>query len=705
MGSNYNKNIALIALITLAKFHGINANPSDIAHQFNINSDGLDEITWLLAARSLGLKAKAVNKSINRLQFINCPILLWRHDKNHLILLKVEDDRFFIHDLKLGYSQVLNKEEFSTLYEGRIILTTSRASALNNTAKFDFTWFIPLIVKYRHVFLEVILLSISIQIITLSTPLYFQVVMDKVLVYHSFSTLNVIAIAFVTTVIFEVVLGGLRNYILAHTTSRIDVELGAKLFKHMLSLPISYFEKRRVGDTVARMRELEQIRIFLTGQALTSILDLFFSFILIIFMWMYSGWLTLVVIISLPFYVMWSALISPILQIRLDNKFARNADNQSYLVESITAINTIKSMAVEPQMIEKWNKQLAAYISAGFKVIRLVTIGQQGIQLIQKLTTVSIMWLGAHLVISNKITIGQLIAFNMLSGQVASPVIRLAQLWQDFQQIGISVARLGDILNTPTENMSSHLNLPEIKGRIDFEKVVFRYSPEEKEILQDLNLTIMEGEILGVVGRSGSGKSTLAKLIQKLYIPEKGKVQVDGHNLALVDHVWLRRQIGVVLQENVLLNASIRENIALAEPSIDLEHVIKAAQLAGAHDFIVQLPQGYDTKVGEQGAGLSGGQRQRIAIARALITNPKILIFDEATSALDYESEKAIMDNMKFICKNRTVIIIAHRLSTVKIADRIIVVDNGKIVEQGSHFNLLKLNNGYYKRLYQLQNT
>lgn len=699
-----NHNLALTALKIIAHFHGIAINGEDIAHQY-AHDHAMTVEDWLLAAKSLGLKAKLSKQKIDRLSLLALPALVWREDGQHFVLAKIDGDRFLIQDLELGKPVILSKEEFSLRYSGQVILVASRASILGQLAKFDFTWFIPAVIKYRRIFLEVLGVSVVIQLFALITPMFFQVVMDKVLVHRGFSTLDVITIALLVVTVFDVILGGLRTYIFAHTTSRIDVELGARLFRHLLSLPIAYFESRRVGDTVARVRELEQIRNFLTGQALTSVLDLCFSFIFLLVMWFYSGWLTLVVLISLPCYAFWSATISPILRSRLNDKFARNADNQSFLVESVTAIGTIKAMAVEPQMTRRWDQQLAAYVSSGFRVARLATVGQQGVQLIQKLVTVITLWLGAHLVINGKLTVGQLIAFNMLAGQVAAPVIRLAQLWQDFQQVGISVARLGDILNTPTENPTSRMALPNIKGQIDFEKISFRYRPDGAEILRDLNLTIKAGEILGIVGRSGSGKSTLTKLVQRLYVPERGRVLVDGNDLALADPSWLRRQIGVVLQENVLLNQSIRANIALADPGMALEKIMYAAKMAGAHDFIMELPEGYDTIVGEQGSGLSGGQKQRIAIARALVGNPRILIFDEATSALDYESERAIMQNMQAICKGRTVLIIAHRLSTVRMADRIIAMDKGVIVEEGTHQALLAKPDGYYRYLYQLQNS
>ncbi|PDV53630.1 type I secretion system permease/ATPase [Escherichia coli] len=561
----------------------------------------------------------------------------------------------------------------------------------------------PSVVKYRRILLEVLTVSAFIQFLALITPLFFQVVMDKVLVHRGFSTLNIITIAFIIVILFEVILTGARTYIFSHTTSRIDVELGAKLFRHLLALPVSYFENRRVGETVARVRELEQIRNFLTGQALTSVLDLFFSVIFFCVMWYYSPQLTLVILLSLPCYVIWSLFISPLLRRRLDDKFLRNAENQAFLVETVTAINTIKSMAVSPQMIATWDKQLAGYVASSFRVNLVAMTGQQGIQLIQKSVMVISLWMGAHLVISGEISIGQLIAFNMLAGQVIAPVIRLAHLWQDFQQVGISVERLGDVLNTPVEKKSGRNILPEIQGDIEFKNVRFRYSSDGNVILNNINLYISKGDVIGIVGRSGSGKSTLTKLLQRFYIPETGQILIDGHDLSLADPEWLRRQIGVVLQENILLNRSIIDNITLASPAVSMEQAIEAARLAGAHDFIRELKEGYNTIVGEQGVGLSGGQRQRIAIARALVTNPRILIFDEATSALDYESENIIMKNMSRICKNRTVIIIAHRLSTVKNANRIIVMDNGFISEDGTHKELISKKDSLYAYLYQLQ--
>ncbi|SIT42321.1 type I secretion system ATP-binding component [Paraburkholderia ribeironis] len=587
---------------------------------------------------------------------------------------------------------------------GRLLLFTSRASLAGELAKFDFSWFIPAIVKYRRLLLEVLGVSLLLQLFGLVSPLMFQVVMDKVLVNRTYSTLNVVCIALLVSSVFEVLLTGLRNYVFAHTTNRIDIELGARLFRHLVALPLAYFGARRVGDTVARVRELENIRSFLTGQALTAFIDLMFSIIFLGVMCLYSVWLTLLVVLSLPVYAAISIALIPALRAHLNRKFSRGADNQAFLVEAVAGMETVKAMAVEPQFIRQWEMQLAAYVAAGFRVSSLGNVGQQAIQFTGKLVTLGTLFFGAKLVIDGRLTVGELIAFNMMAQHVSTPVLRLAQLWQDFQQTGISMSRLGDILNSRTELPQSRQALPSLQGNVSFEGIRFRYRPDGPPILDGINLNIRAGQVIGIVGRSGSGKSTLTKLVQRLYVPEQGTVRIDGIDLALADPAWLRRQIGVVLQENLLFNRSIRDNIALTDPGVALADVIHAAKLAGAHEFICEMPQAYDTLVGEHGSNLSGGQRQRLAIARALLTNPRILIFDEATSALDFETERVIQNNMKAICAGRTVIIIAHRLTSVRHADHIIAMDRGRIVEQGDHGSLLR-HGGYYAHLVSLQDS
>ncbi len=512
-----------------------------------------------------------------------------------------------------------------------------------------------------------------------------------------------LVIGLVVVMLFESTLNVLRSYVFSHTTSRIDVELGSRLFRHLLNLPLAYFQARRVGDSVARIRELENIRSFLTGNALTLVLDVMFSVVFIAVMLAYSVPLTLIVLASLPLYASLSFLVVPVLRGRLNEKFARSAENQALLVETVTGIQTVKAGALEPQLARRWDEQLAGYVAASFKTGALASQANEGVNLIGKLVNAATLWWGAHLVMGGDLTVGMFVAFNMFAGRVAQPIMRIAQMWTDFQQTGLAMRRLGDILNTRTElPPQASVQLPALQGRITFDQVAFRYRPEAARVLEGLSLDIRPGEVIGIVGRSGSGKSTLTKLVQRLYVPEHGRVLVDGVDISLIDAAQLRRQIGVVLQDNWLFNRSVRENIAIADSGAPIEQVMRAAQLAGAHEFISELPEGYDTLVGEQGSGLSGGQRQRIAIARALFANPRILIFDEATSALDYESEAIIARNMAAICRGRTVIIIAHRLSAVRNANRIIAMERGRIVEAGPHEALLR-QGGLYAHLHRLQ--
>ncbi|MGJ0486226.1 MAG: type I secretion system permease/ATPase [Methylomicrobium sp.] len=693
----------LACLVMVARFHGLAADAAQLAHEFKESGKPFGTVEILLTAKKLGLQAKQVLTDLSRVSHTPLPAVAMGADGEFFVIARADEARVLIHDPRTGRPEILPLEVFETRWTSRLILFASRASLAAELGKFDFTWFIPAVVKYRKLLLEVLLVSLVLQVFALVTPLFFQVVMDKVLVHRGFTTLDVIAVGLLVVTLFEVVLTGLRGYVFAHTTSRIDVELGARLFRHLLNLPMAYFEARRVGDSVARVRELENIRAFLTGNAVTVVLDLLFSVVFLAVMSYYSLDLTLIVIASLPCYVLLSALCTPLLRGRLHEKFNRSAENQAFLVETVAGIGTVKAMAVEPQLTRHWDQQLAAYIAAGFRTAVIGIYANGGVTLIGKLVTVATMWLGARLVIGGELSVGQLIAFNMLAGHVAQPVMRLSQLWTDFQQTGISMQRLGDILNTRTEAVGNKSSLPPIQGRIQFDQVVFRYQPDGSEVLRGVSLDMMPGEVIGIVGRSGSGKSTLAKLVQRLYVPERGRVLVDGLDLALADVSSLRRQIGVVLQDNILFNRSIRDNIALTDPGAPLPAVIAAAKLAGAHDFILELPEAYDTVVGEQGSTLSGGQRQRIAIARALMANPRILIFDEATSALDYESERIIHHNMKAICQGRTVIIIAHRLSAVRDAHRIVVMDKGRIVEQGSHTELLRRPDGQYAYLHRLQ--
>jgi subfamily B ATP-binding cassette protein HlyB/CyaB len=682
---------------------GISVTEEQLRHQHALTGEiGTDDM--LRVARTYDLKSRTIATSFDRLSATPLPAIARMQSDEFVIIARVDEGRVLLHDPIANAPKIVTSEEFIAAWDGSLVLITRRASLAEMAKTFNISWFIPAIYKYRRIFGEVLVASLFLQILALVSPIFFQLVIDKVLVHRGMSTLDVLVIGLVIVSVFEVVLGALRTYVFSHTTNRVDVELGAKLFNHLLSLPLAYFQARRVGDSVARVRELENIRNFITGSALTLVIDLLFTFVFLGVMFVYSSLLTWIVIASLPVYFAISAWVSPIFRHRINEKFRRGAVNQGFLVESITGVETLKAMAVEPQMQRRWEEQLAGYVHSSFASANLGNIASQAVQFINKATIAATLYFGAKLVIDGDLTVGQLVAFNMLAGRVSSPVLRLAQMWQDFQQARISIDRLGDILNTPRETQlqATRAELPPIRGDITFEHVTFRYRPDAAATLTDITLSVRAGEVLGIVGPSGSGKSTLTRLVQRLYIPEAGRVLIDGVDLRQVDTTWLRRQLGVVLQENMLFNRTVRENIALADPTLDMQRIIAAAEMAGAHEFILELPHGYDTEIGERGTTLSGGQRQRLAIARALVTNPRILIFGEATSALDYESERIIQANMARIAQGRTVILISHRLTMVRDAHRIITIEKGRLVEEGKHDELVK-RGGRYATLFELQ--
>lgn len=689
---------ALIALETVGRLNDIPVDSRSIIREYALSGEPPMELLVKIA-KDKGFKTGLKELKPERLHKYPMPAIAKRAEGGYLVILKTDPEKKEALLFEGGKNEpfVMKFDEFAALTLPNVIVL--KRKALDARIRFGFAWFYDQMLQYKSIVGEILIASFAIQLFGLVTPLFTQVTLDKVLVHHSLSTLNVIAVAFAVVIVFEALLNLARNYIFAHTTSKIDAKLGAKLFKRLVSLPLVYFEKRKVGNIVARVRELDRIREFIANKSVTVILDALFSFVFAAMMLLYSVKLALIAIFFVFVIAILYFFITPRLRERLEEKFQMGAQSNAYLVESVTGMQTVKSLAIEGSMQNRWEDYLAKYVSSGFRLANLSN-NLSGINgALQKLTTLAILYFGVGEVISGDLSVGQLIAFQMFAGQFSGPIMRLAGLWNEFQQALLSVDRLGDILNAPSEvENDKAITLRAIKGDIRFDGVSFRYSPDGPHILKRVSLDVKAGDSIGVVGRSGSGKSTLAKLLQRLYVPSEGALYIDGVDIRHLSPSWLRHNIGVVLQENYLFSGTIRENISLAMPSASMQQIINVANIAGAHDFIAAFPEGYDTLVGERGSSLSGGQKQRIAIARALLVNPSILIFDEATSALDYESESVILDNLNAIKRNRTTFIIAHRLAAVRECDRIIVLENGEIVEIGSHESLME-KQGYYYRL------
>jgi subfamily B ATP-binding cassette protein HlyB/CyaB len=697
----------LRALCGIAAYYRIGADSTQLARELALTDRAADEFDLIRAAKIVGLKARLVTKvTAKRLTTLPAPaIVRLRSGAFFIFGGRAQSGLCRLVDPISHTEQEAPFDEVASEIGGQALLVARRIGGPGaDPRRFGMRWFLPTIWRYRRPLGHVLAASLFVQIFALTTPLFFQVVVDKVLTHHGYETLLVLVGGLVIIGLFDVALQYLRTYALSHTTNRIDVELGQRLFAHLMRLPIAYFETRSTGQTVARVRELETIRSFLTGQGLFSAIDLVFAFVFIAVMFAYSRPLTLIVLAGIPVYALIGLLVRPPLRELIKEKFNRGALSQQFLVETIVGVSTVKSAAVEPIMRSQWEEKLAAYVKTSFSAGMLGSGGQLAIQYVSKLTTAALLLFGAKAVIDGELTVGALVAFNMIAAQAVQPILRLSQIWQDFQQVQISIERLGDILNAPPESSSATRLLPPApQGAIELRRVSFRYRPGAADALKEVSLVIRPGETIGVVGPSGSGKSTLTKLVQRLYLPNEGQVFLDGADLSNVDLAWLRSQIGVVLQENLLFNRTIHENIAFADPAMPRARLIEIARLAGADEFIDKLAEGYDTMIEERGANLSGGQRQRIAIARALATNPRILILDEATSALDYESERIIQRNMRRIVKDRTVIVIAHRLAAVRGCDRIIGMVDGRIVEVGTHAELVRRPGGLYAYLWGLQ--
>jgi ATP-binding cassette subfamily B protein len=608
---------------------------------------------------------------------------------------------------KQGMVTLASDELSEQFPEGIDLLLMERSNATPDQ-KFGPGWFLPALKRYRGVLTQVLAASFVVQLFTLANPLLIQVIIDKVISQRSLDTLQVLGIALVVVTILEGVLGSLKTFLFAETTNRIDQRLGAEVIDHLLRLPLGYFDRRPVGELGTRVAELEKIRNFLTGQALTTILDAAFSVIYIAVMVVYSWLLTLIALSVLPIQIGLTILGAPLFRRQFRAAAEENAKTQSHLVEVLTGIQTVKAQNVEMVSRWRWQEFYSQYVARTFEKTITGTALNQTSQVLQKISQLMVLWIGASMVLSGDLTLGQLIAFRIISGYVTQPLLRLSTIWQNIQELRVSFERLADVIDTPEESDEvdkSKVMLPPLQGEVRFDNLSFRFRPGQPQVLKDVNLEIPSGTFVGIVGQSGSGKSTLMKLLPRLYAPEEGRILIDGYDIGKVELYSLRRQIGIVPQDPLLFSGTVSDNIALTNPEASSEEIVRAARLANAHDFIMDLPSGYSTQVGERGAALSGGQRQRVAIARTLLSNPMLLVMDEATSALDYETERKVCDNLLENLKDRTVFFITHRLSTIRQADTIVMLHEGAVVEVGTHDELMKHRGRYYALYRQQEST
>lgn len=696
----------LACLVAIAKYYNIPAEYRQLERAYVLREGSVDLNTLVRAARELKLKARKYEglkeADLDKLVY---PILIKLHSGRSVVITTIRDGNIYVMDPAFSQQPVkVDRYKLLMDWTGDAILFTRRYELDRKKTKFGFRWFVPVVSKYLPALRSVLFVSLLLQILGLSSPIFTQNIIDKVLVHRAADALDILVLGMVICTVFQNFMLGLRTYLFANITGKIDGVLSSRLYKNITSLPISYFQRWQVGDVVSRTGELETLRSFMTDASLMIILDIFFAVVYFIAMFFYSRVLSIVVLVMIPFFVLLNVIVAPIFKRLINDKFLIASENRSFLIETITGIHTVKAASVENHFIRRYEEMLARLVQASLNVVNLANVANSIGSFFFSIFNLVILWIGAYYVMEGEITVGELIAFQMIAGQLISPIMRLINQWQHFQQVRVSMDRLSDIMDEETEPTfnPSRTTLPSLRGDIALEKLTFSYSEEDGKVLENINIKIPAGMKVGIVGRSGSGKSTLTKLIQRLYLPDTGRILIDGVDIAQVEPAWLRRQIGVVLQDSKLFSGSIEENIRIASPNATHEEIVNAAKLAGADDFINQFQNGYDTFVGERGSLLSGGQRQRIAIARALLSNPRILIFDEATSALDYESENIIMNNIEPISHGRTMLMIAHRLSTVRSCDAIIVIDKGRIIEAGTHDELMK-RNGVYAKLHQAQ--
>lgn len=705
-------NTALVCLTLIGRHHGIDINVRRLLHEYAVDASEIPERLILKIARDYGMKGRKQHLTWEKLAIMGeaFPAIAEKQDGSYVVICGCRknsaDEQVAVIDpstpMKPGENYIFwNRQEYSETCNGKILLIKRIYSLLDEKQPFGMMWFIPEFIKLKGIFGQIALAVVLMSGVALITPLFFQIVVDKVLVHASYTTLNVLGVGIIIALCFNAFIEFLRGYLLLHATNKIDIRTATKTFDHLMQLPVNFYEKISAGVLIKHMQQTEKIRGFLSGNLFFTILELLSLVVFIPFLLIYSVKLTIIVLgFSLLMAGIIALMIKPF-QTRLQELYQAEGKRQGMLVESIHGINTIKSLALEPVQKKKWSDSTAFAITRYFRVGKISLTARSISQLLEALMSVAIIWVGALSVFEKEITVGVLIAFQMLSGRVTGPLVKMISLIHEYQQTALSVKMLAQVMNAPCEPAGGGVQNP-LRGNISFDNVSFQYTPESRQVIKNLSCEFKSGSVIGIVGRSGSGKTTLTKLLQSLYPVQSGIIRFDGIDIKEINKAHLRSSIGVVLQDNFFFHGTVRENISITKRNATLEEIIYAAKLAGADEFIQEMSRGYDSLLEENASNLSGGQRQRLAIARALLTNPAILIFDEATSALDPESENVIQKNLAAMARGRTLIIVSHRLSIIHGSDRILVLDKGEVTAFAPHAELVKMP-GIYQEFWQQQ--